>query len=68
MAKRRVVITGLGIVAPNGVGKEEFWQANIEGRSGIDKITSFDASDLDSKICGQAKDFDPLKYIPNEIV
>lgn len=68
MAKRRVVITGLGIVAPNGIGKEEFWQANIKGQSGIDRITSFDVSELDSKICGQAKDFDPLKYIANETV
>jgi len=68
MDKRRVVISGLGIVAPNGVGKEEFWQANIKGRSGIDRISSFDVSGLDSKICGQAKEFDPLKYIANETV
>ncbi|MBI1925926.1 hypothetical protein HYR99_16950 [Candidatus Poribacteria bacterium] len=44
--KRRFVITGLGAIAPNGVGKEAFWKALVEGRSGIDRITSFDASNL----------------------
>lgn len=67
MAKLRVVITGLGIVAPNGIGKNEFWQANIKGRSGVDKITSFDVSKLGSKIAAEIKNFDPLKYIPKEI-
>ena len=38
--KRRVVITGLGVVAANGIGKDAFWQANIEGTSGVDKITA----------------------------
>lgn len=56
----------MGVVAPNGIGKEEFWQANIAGKSGVDKITSFDASDLDSRICGAIKNFDPSKYMPKE--
>lgn len=68
MQKRRVVITGLGIVAPNGIGKENFWKANVEGRSGVDKITSFDVSALESKIYAQVKNFDPLTYIPKEVV
>lgn len=62
--KRRVVITGLGVVAPNGIGKDEFWEANIKGKSGISRITSFDVSQLNSKIAAQVKDFDPLKYMP----
>lgn len=62
--KRRVVMTGLGVVAPNGIGKEEFWEANIKGRSGVDKITIFDVSQLNSKIAAQVKDFEPLKYMP----
>jgi len=66
--KRRVVITGLGVVAPNGIGKDEFWKANIAGVSGVSKIESFDVSDLDSKIAAQIKDFNPLKYIPKEVV
>jgi 3-oxoacyl-[acyl-carrier-protein] synthase II len=64
---RRVVITGLGVVAPNGVGKTEFWQANIDGRSGVDKLLSLDVSQLDSKIAGQVKNFDALQFIPNDV-
>ncbi len=64
---RRVVITGLGVVAPNGIGKEAFWQANIEGRSGVDTLTSFDVSMLDSKIAGQVKGLDPLKYMSSDV-
>lgn len=57
---RRVVITGLGVVASNGIGKENFWQACVSGRSGIRKITRFDASQLQSQIAGEVADFDPL--------
>lgn len=66
MSKRRVVITGLGVTAPNGIGKDEFWKANIEGSSGIGKVTAFGVSQLDSKICGQVKDFSRLDYISPE--
>lgn len=57
--QRRVVITGLGVVAPNGTGKEQFWQACLEGRSGVRRITSFDASILPTRIAGIVPDFDP---------
>ncbi len=57
--QRRVVITGLGVVAPNGVGKETFWQANILGHSGIRAITRFDARALATRIAGEVLDFDP---------
>ena len=56
---RRVVITGLGVVAPNGIGIEEFWQANVSGSSGIRRITRIDASLLPSQIAGEVADFDP---------
>ncbi|HEX9133220.1 MAG TPA: beta-ketoacyl-[acyl-carrier-protein] synthase family protein [Ktedonobacteraceae bacterium] len=56
---RRVVITGLGIVAPNGIGKEDFWQACISGRSGVRRITRFDASFLPTQIAGEIPAFDP---------
>jgi 3-oxoacyl-[acyl-carrier-protein] synthase II len=62
---RRVVITGLGIVAPNGIGKDEFWSACVEGRSGVTRITSFDASSFPIKIAGEIKNFDPSPYIPD---
>ncbi len=66
MSKRRVVITGLGVVAPNGIGKEEFWNANLKGISGVREIKSFDVSTLESKICGSVGDFSHLNYIPQE--
>ena len=62
-AKRRVVITGLGVIAPNGIGKDEFWENSIKGKSGISKIVGFDVTGLDSKIAAQIKNFDPLKYM-----
>jgi 3-oxoacyl-[acyl-carrier-protein] synthase II len=58
-----VVITGLGVIAPNGIGKDSFWEAIKEGKSGIGKITRFDTSDFPTKIAGEVKDFDPTKYI-----
>ena len=42
--RRRVVITGLGVVAPNGIGKDAFWQNLVAGKSAIDRITAFDAT------------------------
>jgi beta-ketoacyl-acyl-carrier-protein synthase II len=66
--QRRVVITGLGVVAPNGIGKEDFWQACISGRSGIRRITRFDASSLPTRIAGEVPHFDPeaLGLTPEE--
>jgi 3-oxoacyl-[acyl-carrier-protein] synthase II len=60
---RRVVVTGLGIVAPNGVGKAAFWNACTEGRSGIHPISSFDASQHPVRIAGEVKDFDVTPYL-----
>ncbi|RJQ44674.1 MAG: beta-ketoacyl-[acyl-carrier-protein] synthase II [Nitrospiraceae bacterium] len=67
MKKRRVVITGLGVVAPNGIGKDEFWNALINGKSGVDLIMSFDTSELSSKIAAQSIDFDPLNYMDKKL-
>ncbi len=65
---RRVVITGLGVVAPNGIGKSAFWDACAAGRSGIRPITQFDASALPTRIAGEVPDFDPaaLGLTPEE--
>jgi 3-oxoacyl-(acyl-carrier-protein) synthase len=57
--QRRIVITGLGVVAPNGIGKEDFWHACISGRSGVRRITRFDASFLPTQIAGEVPVFDP---------
>jgi beta-ketoacyl-acyl-carrier-protein synthase II len=59
LMRRRVVITGLGVVAPNGIGKEAFWEACISGRSGIGGITRFDASRLPTQIAGEVTNFRP---------
>src|SRR5499427_4586794 len=63
MDKRRVVITGVGAVTPVGNTAEEFWQALMEGRSGIGPITRFDTTGFDTRIAGEVKGFDPLNYI-----
>ena len=57
--KRRVVITGLGVLASNGIGKEDFWQACLAGQSGIRRITRFDASMLTAQIAGEVPNFNP---------
>jgi beta-ketoacyl-acyl-carrier-protein synthase II len=61
-AARRVVITGLGVIAPNGNGREAFWQACIAGRSGIRSITRFDASFLPTRIAGEVRDFPAREF------
>jgi 3-oxoacyl-[acyl-carrier-protein] synthase II len=63
----RVVITGIGILAPNGIGIEAFWESLLAGRSGIGPITLFDASGFKSHIAGEVKNFDPLDYIEPEL-
>ncbi len=61
--KRRVVITGLGIVSPVGNTIAQAWDNIVNGRSGITNITRFDASGFNSQIAGEVKDFDPTQYI-----
>ena len=62
--KKRVVITGLGVVSPVGNSKELFWQSLCAGRSGVSKISSFDASCFTSRIAGEIRDFDAASYMP----
>jgi 3-oxoacyl-[acyl-carrier-protein] synthase II len=61
--KHRVVITGVGVVAPNGVGKEAFWQALKLGLSGVQTIRRFDPGPFDTKIGGEVTTFDPLQFM-----
>ncbi len=62
-ADRRVVITGLGLVTPLGIGVEETWTALCKGKSGISEITRFDASGFDTRIAGEVKDFHPEDFL-----
>jgi 3-oxoacyl-[acyl-carrier-protein] synthase II len=59
----RVVITGLGVVSPSGIGIETLWQNLVNGVSGIGPITRFDASKHDCRIAGEVKGFDPLQWL-----
>lgn len=61
--KRRVVITGLGIVSPVGNTVPQAWDNIVNGRSGIDRITRFDASGFNAQIAGEVKDFDVTQYL-----
>jgi 3-oxoacyl-[acyl-carrier-protein] synthase II len=61
---RRVVVTGLGVVAPNGVGKEAFWSACLEGRSGVGPIRTFDASGHPVQIAAEIPAFDVTPFVP----
>ena len=63
MEKRRVVITGMGVVAPNGIGMEDYWNSLVRGQSGIGRVTYFDPSSYPSQVAGEVKDFDPKNYM-----
>src|SRR5204863_3943987 len=61
--QRRVVVTGVGMLASVGIGTEPVWQAIRGGQSGIGPITAFDATDFSCRIAGEVKGFDPANYI-----
>ncbi|MGZ3559172.1 MAG: beta-ketoacyl-ACP synthase II [Pseudobdellovibrionaceae bacterium] len=63
MDAKRVVITGIAVIAPNGIGIDDFWNSLTRGTSGVRKITHFDASSYPSQIAGEVRDFDPLDYM-----
>ena len=60
---RRVVVTGVGLLTPLGIGTETSWEAIRSGKSGIGRITQFDASQFSCRIAGEVKGFDPANYI-----
>jgi 3-oxoacyl-[acyl-carrier-protein] synthase II len=61
--KRRVVVTGLGVVTPVGNDVQTFWKSVVAGKSGVSRINAFDVSDFPVKIAGQVREFDPEKYM-----
>ena len=61
MFKRRVVITGIGVISPNGIGKKNAWEGMAAGKSGIRLVDGFDVSVFNTKIAGEVRDFDPFK-------
>ncbi len=64
MSKRRVVVTGLGIVSPVGIGITQAWDNLVNGRSGVGPITRFDATPLATRIAAEVKGFEPAQWMP----
>ena len=65
---KRVVITGLGPVTPIGIGKEDYWNSLIAGKSGVDYITRFDTENFPTKIAAEIKNFTPENYIDKKVL
>jgi len=63
MLTRRVVVTGLGMITPLGIGIEKNWESLCEGKSGIGPITQFDASNCRTRIAGEVKEFNPFDFM-----
>ena len=68
MAERRVVVTGVGLVSPVGIGTEETWKSLQAGRSGAGPITLFDASQHSTRFACEVKGFDPLRWVEKKDV
>jgi 3-oxoacyl-[acyl-carrier-protein] synthase II len=68
MSKRRVVVTGIGMVSPLGVGNEPTWNGLVEGRSGIGRITKFDPSAFTCQIAGEVRGFEPEQWMEKKEV
>jgi 3-oxoacyl-[acyl-carrier-protein] synthase II len=68
VANRRVVVTGIGLVSPLGIGTSANWRALTTGQSGIGRITRFDAAAYASRIAGEVKGFDPLQFVEKKDV
>ncbi|WP_329015531.1 ketosynthase chain-length factor [Streptomyces sp. NBC_00690] len=64
----RAVITGIGVVAPNGFDADEYWDAVLHGRSGIEQITRFDPAQYPSKLAGEVADYDVREHVPGRLV
>ncbi len=63
-----VVVTGMGVVAPNGLGAERYWEATLKGRSGISRLTRFDVSEYQAQLAGQILDFDAAEHLPSRLL
>ncbi|TMI73615.1 MAG: beta-ketoacyl-ACP synthase II [Bacillati bacterium ANGP1] len=68
MTRRRVVVTGMGVITPIGIGKESFWAGLMEARSGVGRISRFDASGYDTRIAAEVRDFDPAAFMEKKEV
>ncbi|SED92263.1 act minimal PKS chain-length factor (CLF/KS beta) [Streptomyces sp. 3213] len=68
MSSPRAVITGLGVLAPNGLGAEEYWKALLAGESGIAELSRFDTSGYPARLAGEIRDFDGAEHLPSRLM
>jgi 3-oxoacyl-[acyl-carrier-protein] synthase II len=68
VANRRVVVTGIGLVSSLGIGTDVNWRGLTTGKSGVGQITHFNPTDYASRIAGEVKNFDPLRFVPKKDV
>jgi 3-oxoacyl-[acyl-carrier-protein] synthase II len=66
--RRRVALTGVGVISPIGIGRDAFWASLVEGRSGVRRITAFDPAPYDTQIGGEVTDFDPTAFMDRKEV
>jgi len=64
----RAVVTGIGVAAPNGFGRETWWAATLRGESGIRRLTRFDPTRYPARLAGEVRDFDPEEHIPSRLM
>ncbi|HEX6970551.1 MAG TPA: ketosynthase chain-length factor [Micromonosporaceae bacterium] len=64
----QVVVTGLGVIAPNGLGLGQWWAATLRGVNGIAPVSRFDASGYPARLVGEVKDFDPAEHLPSRLL
>ena len=64
----RNVVTGMGVMAPNGMDTESYWAATLDGKNGIDRITRFDVSSYPVTLAGELRAFDPAEHLPSRLV
>lgn len=67
VGENRVVVTGIGVITPVGIGIDSFWKSSVSGKSGISAISRFDTEAYPTKIAGEVKDFNPEEYMPEEL-
>jgi 3-oxoacyl-[acyl-carrier-protein] synthase II len=65
---KKVVVTGIGIINPSGIGKNEFWQNMTQGKSAIKEIDRFDTTEFPTKVAGAISDFKPADFIPRRLI
>jgi act minimal PKS chain-length factor (CLF/KS beta) len=67
-AQDRIVVTGVGVIAPNGLGTDAYWSATLDGKSGISRITRFDPERYPVRVAGEVAEFDATEHVPSQLI